>query len=408
MKRGVQFSFFFCMMIVMLVLLPVKAEAGLASDDAFEGAVWEKIIEDDIAGTSGVVQSLCVTDDYIVCIENTSDSSKELDVIRAYYRNNTDAEGNPVKQYSLAKCIENVEYEHANGMAYNPNTGEIAVALYINTSPENRGSIYLMDAKTLMMKGKVNISDDYNILGIGYDTEKDRYVIQTDEEGGYSFKILDNEFQIIEDLGEYADTCVGYNFQDLCVSGDYIINFPLTINLNIGNYIQVYSIPERKLVSAPKINFPFEDAENIAVNEPESICELGAGAFAAVVNITYKDGRKAFCIYKTVVPYEFEKADVTEVVKNRLMTGLRRKEEEKNQAEEQFFHVDLTETMRADTGSLFGKGGDRTVKIVGITAMAAVILLGLLCGLYRKYLSVRRERNRKLEQVRRERDNIKG
>ncbi len=63
-----------------------------------------------------------------------------------------------------------------------------------------------MDPDTLQFKRQIKISDDYNILGIGYQEEQDRYIIQTNIEGGYSFKILDSDFQIVEDLGEYADT----------------------------------------------------------------------------------------------------------------------------------------------------------------------------------------------------------
>ena len=66
-----------------------------------------------------------------------------------------------------------------------------------------------MDADTLQYKSKLQIASDYNILGIDYDEENDRYVIQTDAAGGYSFKILDSSFQIIEDLGQYAGTAKG-------------------------------------------------------------------------------------------------------------------------------------------------------------------------------------------------------
>ena len=163
---------------------------------------------------------MCVTEDYIILIENYDDSAEKSDIIKAYYRNDTDVHGKPVDKYSLAKRVVERNYEHGNGMAYNPNTGEIAVALYTHLNPENRGCIFLIDADTLSFKKKIKISDDYDILGIGYDEEQDRYVIQTNVDGGYSFKILDSQFQIIEDLGEYEGSSKGNNFQDLCVSGD--------------------------------------------------------------------------------------------------------------------------------------------------------------------------------------------
>jgi hypothetical protein len=212
---------------------PLKVHAEIASENAFEGAVWEKIIEEDIEAAGGNMQSICATEDYIICMENVAEDASTPDVIKAYYRNDTDEEGNPVEQYSLAKRVADTCYEHCNGMAYNPNTGEIAVALYTNYIAENRGCIYLMDAKTLEYKSKVKISDDYNILGIDYDSDQDRYVIQTDAQGGYSFKILDSQFQVVEDLGNYDGTAKGSNFQDLCVSGG--LYYQLSGNAELGN-----------------------------------------------------------------------------------------------------------------------------------------------------------------------------
>jgi len=49
---------------------------------------------------------------------------------------------------------------------------------------------FIMDADTLKFKRKVKVTDSYNILGIGYDSANDRYVIQTNADGGYQFKIF--------------------------------------------------------------------------------------------------------------------------------------------------------------------------------------------------------------------------
>ena len=96
MNRVVVISYLLGMFLFLFCSVPMDARAEIASDNAFEGAVWEKIIEDDIDGEYGIVQSMCVTEDYIICLENSSDLSQELDVIRAYYRNDTDEDGNPV------------------------------------------------------------------------------------------------------------------------------------------------------------------------------------------------------------------------------------------------------------------------------------------------------------------------
>lgn len=174
---------------------PLEVHAEIASDDAFVGVTWEKIFEDDIEGPKGVVQSICATENYIICIENVEDNAEKSDIIKAYYRNDTDAHGNPVEKYSLAKRVVERSYEHGNGMAYNPNTGEIAVALYTHLDPENRGCIFLMDSETLSFKRKVKIADDYNILGIGYDGENDRYIIQTNVDGDIVLRFWTTSFR---------------------------------------------------------------------------------------------------------------------------------------------------------------------------------------------------------------------
>lgn len=358
----------------------ITAEAGIAEDDAFAGAKWEKIIEDTIEGEQGVVQSMCATEHYIVCMENTGDQTDAPDIIKAYYRNSVDENGNPVEQYSLAKRVADKNYEHSNGMAYNPKTGEIAVALYTNNDEQNRGCIYLMDAQTFAYKGKVQISDQYNILGIDYDEENDRYLIQTNVDGGYSFKILDNQFRIIEDLGEYIGTAKGDNFQDLCVSGDYIINFPLTLFLGIGDYINMYSISRRALVSDSQLDFQFE---GVSYDEPEGICELEPGVFAAAVNVGYEDGRRTVCIYKTMVPYDIPMSIM--------------KEEEKPNVQETKGNEKENQT-----------GGSRLLHGTLIwIVVAAIVISGAVFGIYIQILHVRRERARKLRRARRERERIR-
>ena len=366
-----------------------EAEAGIASDNAFEGVTWEKILEDDLEGPQGIVQSMCITENYIICMENYADGSGEADIVKAYYRNNTDENGNPVEQYSLAKRVQETDYEHANGMAYNPNTNEIAVALYTSLDPANRGSIYLMDADTLQYKSKVQITADYNILGIDYDQENDRYIIQTDAAGGYSFKILDSSFQVVEDLGAYAGTAKGENFQDLCVSGDYIINFPLTLNMGIGDYINVYSISRRMLVSESQLDFQFE---NVVLDEPESIAELEPGVFLAAVNVHYGDGRRTICLYKTMVPYAFDVESGE---------GKNAGQDVENASEKETTGEKVSDKKKeADAkGSGVLKNALRIVFCILFVLIVAFIL-------YSRHVALERERQRKRERARRERERI--
>ena len=358
-----------------------EVRAGIASDQAFEGVTWEKILEDDLEGAGGIVQSMCVTDEYIICMENYAEATGEPDIVKAYYRNDTDENGDPVERYALAKRVQETDYEHANGMAYNPNTNEIAVALYTSYDPANRGCIYLMDADTLQYNSKLQIASDYNILGIDYDEENDRYVIQTDAAGGYSFKILDSSFQIIEDLGQYAGTAKGENFQDL-------INFPLTLNMGIGDYINMYSISRKTLVSEAQLDFQFE---NVVMDEPEAIAELEPGVFLAVVNVQYTDGRRTVCLYKTMVPYEFD-------------VGAEDKSDR---------NVDNT----AENGSESGKVNNRersddTKKSGSVLKNALRVVFCILFVLlavflmYSRHVALERERQRKRDRARRERERI--
>lgn len=383
-EKGTVYNVFFCIVILACSFFPVCVQAEIASDNAFEGVTWEKILEDDIEGDSGVVQSICVTENYIICLENYADGTQEPDIVKAYYRYDTDENGDPVEQYSLAKRVGETDYEHANGMTYNPDTGEIAVALYSNTDEENRGCIYLMDAETLEYKSKVKISDDYNILGIDYDEENDRYIIQTNIEGGYSFKILDSQFQVTEDLGEYSDTTEGGNFQDLCVSGDYIITFPLTLGLGIGDHIHMYSISQKAMVSDSVLDFDFE---NVTQDEPESICELEPGVFLAAVNVDLDDGSRKIYLYKTMVPYNFTSEEEALASDTDTVSGN---------------STDDTEESASTAESREEGSAVRAAAAAGGFAVAA----GGVVAVYMWILSIRRERRRKLEAARKARDKI--
>ena len=248
-----------------------------------------------------------------------------------------------------------------------------------------------MDANTLTFKSRVQVSDHYNILGIGYDEGNDRYVIQTNDEDGYSFKILDNQFQLVEDLGQYQGTARGDNFQDLCVSGDYIINFPLTLFMGIGDYVNMYSISRRALVSESLLDFQFE---GVVQDEPEGICELEPGVFAAVVNVNYEDGRRTACVYKTIVPYDIplDMIDGGETAKDPL--------EDSGQGVGNDVENDVAAVENASPVP-FEIGWKLVLPIV-----AAVVLV-MAALTYWRLQAIRRERVRKLRQARRERERIR-
>ena len=282
---------------------PAVCRADFASTAPFAGVSWELVGEYPLLGSTGVVQSVCATEDYIICIENYNDQTTEPDVVSAYYKNTTDAGGNPVTQYSLARQVQNADYAHANGMAYNPVTHEILVSGYSSPDASNFGCIFRLDPDTLEQKERVPVSDSYNILGIDYLPSTGGYLIQADTNGGYRFALLDASLQLVDDWGPYPFDFYMENFQDLCVSGDLFFIFPLTMHLGIGNFLQTYSISQKTLLSDDAVDFSFSD--DIVSNEPEGLCETNPGEFIAIVNLQKSDGTRLLRLYRTRVPYLF-------------------------------------------------------------------------------------------------------
>ena len=302
-KKSGRFFLALFLGIFLFLAHPMLCQAGFASSTPFTGASWELVGEYPILGSNGAVQSVCATEDYIICIENFNDLTTEPDVVSAYYKNDTDADGNPVTQYSLAHQVRDADFAHANGIAYNPVSHEILVSGYSSPDASNFGCIFRLDPDTLEQKERVQISDSYNILGIGYLPSTGGYLIQTDTNGGYSFKILDASFQVVDDWGTYPFDFYMENFQDLCVSGDLFFIFPLTMHLGIGNFLQTYSISQKTLLSDDAVDFGFSD--DIVSNEPEGLCETNPGEFIAIVNLQKSDGTRLLRLYRTRVPYLF-------------------------------------------------------------------------------------------------------
>ncbi len=303
-----------CLMTALLLLgsLPETAFAKNASGAAaFDNLTWEKILEKNVSTKSGIVQAICATEDYIICMENSGDTSDENDIVYAYYKNDVDENGNPVEQYSLAFKNDSWDWEHCNGMCYNADADEIYVALYTNTDETNRGCVYVMDPHTLDYKRSIKIADYYNILGIGYYAKKGIYMIQANEEGEYAIKILDGNFEKIADFGA-GDLGLGTNSQDMCVCGDYIMNFPLTYDQEgVGSYMNVYSMDfgteddpddypiQFKLLKEVQMDLP--DIDDYKKVEPESICEVEDGVFIVTAHVIDSSSKRKYIWYKTEI-----------------------------------------------------------------------------------------------------------
>ena len=55
--------------LLLSVLCPFTVQAQIASPQAFQNLSWKMVKEESIETEHGVVQSICATDDYIVCLE---------------------------------------------------------------------------------------------------------------------------------------------------------------------------------------------------------------------------------------------------------------------------------------------------------------------------------------------------
>jgi len=382
--------------LVFIILLwggGMKVHAEIAGDDALKDLKWNQVCEEPRHG--GVVQSICATEYYVITMENMADNPEVPDVVSAYYKRDTDENGNPVTPYTLAKRVQNREWEHCNGMAYNPNTREIYVALYTNTIAENRGCLYVMDPDTLDYKRTIKISDDYNILGIDYLENRNQYVIQTNTDGGYSFKILDENFAVVEDLGEYAHTAEGDNFQDLTVCGDYILNFPLTLGMGIGDFIHMYSISRREMVAAEPLDFGFS---GVRADEPESLCKLGPGLFLAVVNVETEGEGSKVRLYETQVPYHYMDFPVLKPLNSPIAAAVRGPGGQSEGA-----GLKISAVFHSVKIKLTDKEIVLPAKFMLTFVIMTMTFLLVFLGVYAYVLRIRRERKKKERERRRRR-----
>ncbi len=283
-------------LVVLFVLWgPESAYATVTNADAFNDIAWTEVFSDPLQSTKGVVQSMCATEDYIITIENTSSGNTEPDTVSAYYKNTTDANGNPVTQYSLAKRVKDTDWEHGNGMAYDPRTKLIYVAPYSNLTASNRGVLFVMDPNTLEKVNTIHISDSWNVLGIAYIEKTDQFVILTNVDGGYDLRLYDSSFSQYTDFGT-MQTDGAENFQDICVTGDFVLLQPL--GLKDGNYLRVFSMSERKIVANVKLSYT---VSNVKTAEPEDIAEISPGVFLMSVTENHTDGSAVNHFYETVL-----------------------------------------------------------------------------------------------------------
>lgn len=292
------FSFFIILLLLFDTFLgPDSVSAALKTSD-LETSAWTAVAQQSIIDTGGWLQSMCATDQYIVCLVNGNKKDTRPDTLIALYRNNTDANGNPVEQYSYAFHVTETDYEHGNGMAYNPNTQEIAIAGLFTNDPSNAGAIFIVDANTLRFKRKVQVGNgSLNYFGIDYIPEKDQYVLMANRISDYTFIFTDGNFQIVDKLNlklSYSRS----SFQDFIVHGDSIISIPYMQREGYMNVIDVYSISQQKRVGSYYLTLPGHDAFDV---EPEGICELEDGHLLMASAILNTTDFKLYDIYLPLV-----------------------------------------------------------------------------------------------------------
>lgn len=305
-KKNILFFLFF--LITMFSSFPVQA--ALKTSD-LETVPWNTVAETSMIDENGWLQSMCATDQYIVCLINGSKKTTEPDTLIAFYRNTTDASGNPVEQYSYAFHVTETDYEHGNGMTYNPNTQEIAIAGLFTNDPSNKAAVFIVDANTLKFKRKVTVGNGgLNYFGIDYVPENDQYVLMANRIADYAFIFTDGNFQITDKLNLKLSHSRS-SFQDFIVSGDSIISIPYMQREGFMNILDVYSISKQQRVGSYYLTLPGHDSFDV---EPEGICQLEDGHLLMASAII---GTHNFKLYEAYLPLVYS---VTSSVENGTIT----------------------------------------------------------------------------------------
>lgn len=298
-------------MLCCLVMPSAPAYAAVKDPSELGGASWENVMEYTISDENGWLQSMCVTDKYIICLNNSLDG--EADTLIAFYKNNYDENNNPVQQYSYAKHITEYDYEHGNGMTYDPNTNEIVIATGGGiTNEDNAGSVFIADADTLNYKRTVKVSDEWNVTGLDYVKGADQFILHASVGANFDYYITDSDFKILDVIESYPQDR-RYAYQDICVSGDYILSLSYDMRNKLDNFIQVYSISQRSYLETYYLDLPGDEAKK----ESESICEIEPGKFIVGLGIV---GPRRIRFYEGWVQAEYgvntsaEKGTITESV----------------------------------------------------------------------------------------------
>lgn len=65
------------LLFVIVLSSPVEAVAAIKEATVFRDAEWNYVAETTLKGGDGWLQSMCATEDYIVCLENASSETDD-------------------------------------------------------------------------------------------------------------------------------------------------------------------------------------------------------------------------------------------------------------------------------------------------------------------------------------------
>lgn len=260
-----------CLIAALLVpfVPPVEVQADIYDVSDLIYAEWEMLGELEISSARGWPQSICVTDKYIVCLINGAAAEAIPDTLAAFNKDD----------YSYAFEVTERDYEHGNGMTYNPLTHEIYIMPGPCLDKANAGDFYVVDADTLTYKRTFKSPSKQNFGGIEYLEDTNQYVVSGGD--GSKFRLMDSEFNILEEITPRTRP-EGTTYQDICVTGDYIISPCYDGSTKVDNYFVVYSLSQKKYLNTFYADLPGDDEKK----EIESLCEISPGKIMLGVGIS--------------------------------------------------------------------------------------------------------------------------
>ena len=290
----------------------VLCARGIPTDDAFDNLTWKELFRTE-SYSQGRMRSMTVTDDYIIMVRNVADDESVKDTITAYYRNDRDANGVSVTQYSEALSVSEDHLEQGNSITYNPRNGKLYLAPSTCYETENYGQILVLDPATLRVEGKEFIAYDYAVGGIEYVEDSDTYIIQGNYENNFTFLSYSSEFDQISTIGT-PDILPSSTARDFTVCGNYIISAAY-LDSEESAYLNIFSIFDGSKIKSITMDIPMDGVVAVA---PQSVAELSSGQLIVLVEETNSAGESCAVIYESDVPYNFT---VSTAVENGTISG---------------------------------------------------------------------------------------